>query len=37
LYCGIDNQRAAAHFQRALALAGTDAEKAVLAAKLEAC
>jgi RNA polymerase sigma-70 factor (ECF subfamily) len=37
LYSGIDAGAAVAHFERALALAGTEAEKAVIAGKLEAC
>jgi RNA polymerase sigma-70 factor (ECF subfamily) len=37
LYSGTDDRRAAEHFERALGLAGTEAEKAVIAAKLAAC
>jgi RNA polymerase sigma-70 factor (ECF subfamily) len=37
LYSEVDNRRAVEHFGQALALAGTDAEKAVIAGKLEAC
>ena len=37
LYTGVDEVQAAAHFERALGLAGTEAEKAVLQGKLAAC
>ena len=37
LYIGVDEVQAAAHFERALGLAGTEAEKAVLQRKLAAC
>lgn len=37
LYTGVDVAQAAAHFERALALAGTAAEKKVLQGKLAAC
>jgi RNA polymerase sigma-70 factor (ECF subfamily) len=37
LYAGVDGGCAALHFQRALELAGTEAEKAVLLGKLGAC
>ena len=37
LYTGVDGVQAAAHFRRAVGLAGTEAEKAVLQGKLAAC
>ena len=37
LYSGVDDRRAVEHFERALGLAGTEAEKAVIAGKLEGC
>src|SRR5262249_2281767 len=37
LYREVDNRRAVEHFGQALTLAGTDAEKAVIAGKLAAC
>ena len=36
LYTGVDTPKAVLHFEKALALAGTDAEKAVIAEKLAA-
>ncbi|HEY4288151.1 MAG TPA: sigma-70 family RNA polymerase sigma factor [Puia sp.] len=37
LYTGVDEVHAIAHFEQALMLAGTDAEKALLRGKLAAC
>jgi len=37
LYSGVDDPRAVEHFERAMGLAGSEAEKAVLAGKLEGC
>jgi len=37
LYSDVDDRRAAEHFERALELAGTEAEKAVIGEKLEGC
>jgi len=37
LYTGSDNQKAIGHFERALALAGTDPEKVIIRDKISAC
>ena len=37
LYSGLDDRRAAEHFEQAMTLSGTEAEKAVIAEKLAAC
>jgi len=37
LYSGVDDQRAVEHFERALGLAGSEAEKAVIAGKMGDC